>query len=112
MLHGDRVVPRCPCWVNRAAAPRTATGSTARHIEIAHADDYEAALERDGKVIATFELPRERDTRRARDRRDGGGILDPRPRTRYYDEVTALVEYPTVYEVQFETGSWKCRRSA
>ena len=69
-------------------------------IELPRADDYEALLERDGKVIANFEL-------RAREIRDGsrppaGGGMSIAAEDALYDEVTALVEFPAVYEAHFE----------
>jgi glycyl-tRNA synthetase beta chain len=99
MLHGDGVVPGT---VLGAASGRTTRGHRflgKGAIEIARADDYEALLERDGKVIANFEL-------RARKIRellaDAAGGTSIAAEDALYDEVTALVEFPAVYEAHFE----------
>jgi glycyl-tRNA synthetase beta chain len=99
MLHDDGVVPGT---VLGAASGRTTRGHRflgKGAIEIARADDYEALLERDGKVIANFEL-------RARKIRellaDAAGGTSIAADDALYDEVTALVEFPAVYEAHFE----------
>ena len=68
-------------------------------IDIPRAEDYEALLEKQGKVIASF------DKRRAMiveqlDR--AAGQLAWLRDDALLDEVTALVEFPAVYEAQFE----------
>jgi len=68
-------------------------------IEIPRADAYEALLEREGKVIANFEL-RARKIREELARAAGRASLAAGDAL--YDEVTALVEWPAVYEGHFE----------
>ena len=68
-------------------------------IEIARADDYEALLERDGKVIANFELRAHKIREQLAAAAGGASIAAEDP---LYDEVTALVELPAVYEAHFE----------
>jgi glycyl-tRNA synthetase beta chain len=68
-------------------------------IEIPRADDYEGLLEREGKVIANFEL-RARKIREALAQAAGGASIAAEDAL--YDEVTALVEWPAVYEAHFE----------
>ncbi|MCM2309475.1 MAG: glycine--tRNA ligase subunit beta [Sulfuritalea sp.] len=68
-------------------------------IDIARAENYEAILEKEGRVIASF------DKRRAMileqlDR--AAGSLTWLRDDALLDEVTALVEYPAVYEASFE----------
>jgi glycyl-tRNA synthetase beta chain len=68
-------------------------------IDIPRAEDYEAILEKEGRVIASF------DKRRAMiveqlDR--AAGSLTWLRDDALLDEVTALVEYPAVYEASFE----------
>ena len=68
-------------------------------IEIPRAEDYEAVLEKQGRVIASF------DKRRAmiREQLDrAAGQLTWLQDDALLDEVTALVEYPAVYEANFE----------
>ncbi len=100
MLHGERVVPGT---VLGQASGRTTFGHRflgRGAIEIARADDYERLLERDGKVIANFE-------QRARSIREqlaaaAGPGRSIAAEDALYDEVTALVELPAVYEAHFE----------
>ena len=68
-------------------------------IDIPHAEDYEAILEKEGRVIASF------DKRRAmiREQLDhAAGQLTWLQDDALLDEVTALVEFPAVYEASFE----------
>jgi glycyl-tRNA synthetase beta chain len=99
MLHGDRIVPGTVLGQASGRATRGHRFLGLGPIDIPRADDYEALLERDGKVIANFEL-------RARKIRDelataaGGAAIAAEDAL--YDEVTALVEFPAVYEAHFE----------
>jgi len=99
MLHGERVVPGTVLGQASGRVTRGHRFLGKGAIEIARADDYEALLEREGKVIASFE-------RRGRMIRDalaaasgGSGVA---AEDALYDEVTALVELPAVYEAHFE----------
>jgi glycyl-tRNA synthetase beta chain len=100
MLHGERVVPGTVLGQTSGRTTRGHRFLGKGALELARADDYEAVLERDGKVIANFEL-------RARMIRDqlaaaaGGGVAIA-AEDALYDEVTALVELPAVYEAHFE----------
>jgi glycyl-tRNA synthetase beta chain len=99
MLHGDRIV--AGKVLGRESGRRTRghrfMGKSA--IEIPRADDYEALLEREGKVIANFEL-RARKIREDLAAAAGGASIAADDAL--YDEVTALVEWPAVYEGHFE----------
>ena len=96
MMHGAREVPGT---VLGAAASSTTRGHRfmgSRSIALANADEYESRLESDGMVIADFAARRaaiEKQLlaeagRRGASLGDYAGLLD---------EVTALVEHPTVY---------------
>jgi glycyl-tRNA synthetase beta chain len=70
-------------------------------ITLAHASEYEAKLRDEGKVIVSFAERREEIKRQLTDKaRELGAIL--REHDDLLDEVTALVEYPTVYAGEFE----------
>ncbi|MDP2751240.1 MAG: glycine--tRNA ligase subunit beta [Rhodocyclaceae bacterium] len=99
MLHGDKIVPG---EVLTLASGRTTRGHrfmSAGEIVIHHANDYESVLEKEGRVVAEFSRRREM----IRDRLDtvaaGRAWLQDEG---LLNEVTALVEYPAVYEVGFE----------
>ena len=99
MLHGDRVVPGVVLGQSSGRATHGHRFLGKGTIEIARADDYEALLERDGKVIANFEL-RANKIRAELTAAAGGASIAAE--NALYDEVTALVEYPAVYEAHFE----------
>jgi glycyl-tRNA synthetase beta chain len=99
MLHGERIVPGEVLGRGSGRATRGHRFMGKGEIAIPRADDYAGLLERDGKVIANFEL-------RARKIRDelaaaaGGAAIAADDAL--YDEVTALVEWPAVYAGHFE----------
>jgi len=100
MLHGERIVPGIVLGQSSGRTTRGHRFLGKGVIEIPRADEYEALLERDGRVIANFEL-------RARRIRDelaaaAGGGMSIAAEDSLYDEVTALVEFPAVYEAHFE----------
>jgi glycyl-tRNA synthetase beta chain len=68
-------------------------------IDIAHAGDYESRLEKEGKVIASFERRREMIRRQLDAVAAGRSWLQDEA---LLDEVTALVEFPAVYEAGFD----------
>lgn len=70
-------------------------------IAVHSADTYEQQLEREGRVIASFERRRARivELLTAAARRFGAQPLMPEA---LLDEVTALVEWPVVYDAEFE----------
>jgi glycyl-tRNA synthetase beta chain len=99
ILHGDQIVPGLvlgkSSWNTTHGHRFLGKGA----IDIPRADDYEALLERDGKVIANFEL-RANKIRTELTAAAGGASIAAGDAL--YDEVTALVEYPAVYEAHFE----------
>lgn len=99
MLHGERVVPGTVLGV---ASGRTTRGHRFLGkgvLELARADDYERVLEHDGKVIANFELRAHAIRERLREAAGGASIAAD---DALYEEVTALVECPAVYEGHFD----------
>jgi glycyl-tRNA synthetase beta chain len=99
MLHGDRVVPGMVLGQESGRRTRGHRFMGKGAIEIPRADDYEGLLEREGKVIANFEL-RARKIRTDLAAAAGGASIAADDAL--YDEVTALVEWPAVYEGHFE----------
>ena len=105
-LHGSEIVPVGTLGLG---AGRTTGGHRfqgAARIELRYAEEYERRLAEEGGVIAEF------DARRAQIRRQldehaakHGASLGPAAGYEpLLDEVTALVEMPTVYAGQFEAG--------
>ena len=103
-LHGADIVPIA---VLGLTAGRTSHGHRfqgVRDFQIAAADAYEEALRAHGKVIAGFterraEILRQLETQAQRLNASLGPADAVEP---LLDEVTALVEYPTVYAGEFE----------
>jgi glycyl-tRNA synthetase beta chain len=99
MLHGERVVPGKVLGLESGRVTRGHRFLGRGEITLARADEYERALERDGKVVANFE-------RRARAIRErvaaAAGGATVAADDALFDEVTALVEWPAVYEGHFE----------
>jgi glycyl-tRNA synthetase beta chain len=99
MLHGERVVPGS---VLGLASGRTTRGHRflgKGELALARADDYERVLEHDGRVLANFEL-RAHAIRERLGAAAGGMTIAAEDAL--YDEVTALVECPAVYEGHFD----------
>jgi len=99
LLHGDRVVPGKVLGQESGRKTRGHRFMGKGAIEIPRADDYEGLLERDGKVIANFEL-RARKIRADLAAAAGGASIAADDAL--HDEVTALVEWPAAYEGHFE----------
>jgi glycyl-tRNA synthetase beta chain len=99
MLHGDQIVPGVVLGQSSGRTTRGHRFLGQGSISIARAEDYEQLLERDGKVIANFEL-RARKVRELLAAAAGGASIAAEDAL--YDEVTALVEFPAVYEAHFE----------
>ena len=99
-LHGINVVPLTLLGLEAGRTTlghRFLTGAAA--ITLKHADDYAATLALDGKVIASNQ--ERKDSIRAQLLATAGAdqVLMPEA---LLDEVTALVEWPVVYECHFE----------
>ncbi|MCL1886690.1 MAG: glycine--tRNA ligase subunit beta, partial [Betaproteobacteria bacterium] len=98
-LHGQKVVPIA---ILGLSAGRTTHGHrflTQDEINIPKANAYEATLEAKGKVIAGFEARKNKIRAILHDKAQNDHVLMP---DALLDEVTALVEWPAVYECHFE----------
>jgi glycyl-tRNA synthetase beta chain len=103
-LHGDEVKD---VSVLGLKAGRTTHGHRfqgVKDIEVKTADAYEEALAAHGKVIASFDARRAETERqlRAKAKELGASLGAEENVAPLLDEVTALVEYPTVYTGEFE----------
>lgn len=103
MLHGNRVVPGTVLGVQSGATTRGHRFMSEGAIELKHADEYERRLLDEGKVIADFaarraQIERQLDQAAARE----GGALGEH--AGLLDEVTALVEHPSVYVGRFDAA--------
>ena len=103
MLHGDRLVPGTVLGASARASTRGHRFLGARSVALASAEAYEARLRDDGWVIADFSARRAEIERQllAGASRLGGVLGEYRD---LLEEVTALVEHPTVYAGAFDPG--------
>ena len=108
VLHGDTVVPASVLGLE---ADRISPGHRflgAPLVELAHADDYEARLRDAGRVVVDFDLRRAMiDEALQREAAAIGASLalhadDLAQKAALLDEVTALVEWPTVLVGHFD----------
>src|SRR5216683_3166839 len=103
MMHGRRVVPGTVLGV---PAGKTTSGNRfmgAASIRLAAADEYEARLLKDGRVIADFaarksEIDKQLQAEAKRQKARLGEYQD------LLEEVTALVEFPAVYAGEFDAS--------
>jgi glycyl-tRNA synthetase beta chain len=101
-LHGSSVVPVTALGLQAGNTTQGHRFEAARSpVVFAHADDYAATLERDGAVIASFEVRRADIARQlqAAAAALGAQLADAEA---LLDEVTALVERPNVLTCSFE----------
>ncbi len=99
-LHGENVIALTQLGLSSAAKTlghRFLTDGSA--ITIAHAEQYAATLETEGKVIASIEARKEKIRASLLEKAGADQVLMPEA---LLDEVTALVEWPVVYECRFE----------
>ena len=103
MMHGKRVVPGTVLGVR---AGNTTSGHRfmgAASIRLSNADEYEARLLKDGRVIADFatrksEIDKQLQAEAKRQKASLGEYQD------LLDEVTALVEFPAIYAGTFDAS--------
>jgi glycyl-tRNA synthetase beta chain len=103
MMHGKRVVPGTVLGVS---AGNTTSGHRfmgAASIRLSNADEYEARLLKDGRVIADFatrksEIDKQLQVEAKRQKASLGEYQD------LLDEVTALVELPAIYAGTFDAS--------
>ena len=101
MMHGKRVVPGSVLGVPAGNLTRGHRFMGAAPIRLSFADEYETRLRKKGMVIADFELRRTEIKRQlkseARKHKASLGAYHD-----LLDEVTSLVEHPTVYAGEFD----------
>jgi glycyl-tRNA synthetase beta chain len=101
MLHGKRVVPGNVLGLESGRATRGHRFLGAASIELASADEYERRLLEDGRVVVDFVARRaEIEGMLQAEARRENAVLGPY--ADLLDEVTALVELPTVYPGRFD----------
>jgi glycyl-tRNA synthetase beta chain len=103
LLHGTRVVPGTALGLASSNVTRGHRFMSTGEITLANADDYAATLEQQGRVIVSCTERRERI--RVQLNAAAGQRAWNKDKDRddaLLDEVTALVEYPAVYEAGFE----------
>ncbi|MBA3032159.1 MAG: glycine--tRNA ligase subunit beta [Gammaproteobacteria bacterium] len=99
LLHGARIVAGQVLGLDSRNITRGHRFMSSGDIVMAHADDYVTTLAKQGKVVAGY------DERRAMIRAQLDTLAAGRqwlPDEALLDEVTALVEFPVVYEAGFE----------
>jgi len=103
-LHGTAVVPVKVLGLEAGRTTRGHRFQGAARVEIQRADDYERALGEEGGVIASFTRRREAilSQLEAQAKRLGASLGPEEHYRALLDEVTALVEMPTVYAGAFE----------
>jgi glycyl-tRNA synthetase beta chain len=101
-LHGSSVVPLTILGLeasNVTEGHRFLTAPGQRAVTIANADAYAATLKSDGKVLASVEERKEQIRAELLAKAGADTVLMPES---LLDEVSALVEWPVVYECKFE----------
>jgi glycyl-tRNA synthetase beta chain len=101
-LHGDTVLPLTLLGLTAANVTeghRFLTAPGKRVVTIANADAYAATLKSEGKVLASVEDRKEQIRAELLAKAGADKVLMPES---LLDEVSALVEWPVVYECNFE----------
>ncbi|MCJ7837678.1 MAG: glycine--tRNA ligase subunit beta, partial [Burkholderiales bacterium] len=103
-LHGADVVPVAILGLDAGRVTHGHRFQGVRDISLTTADAYEEALAAHGQVIAAFDARRDETERQLRAKAaELGASLGPEEDVApLLDEVTALVEFPTVYAGEFE----------
>jgi len=102
MLHGERVVPGSVLGLESGRRTRGHRFMGKGEIELARADEYETRLREDGMVIADFAARRAAIERQLDERAAGLDASLGEGNAALLDEVTALVEHPSVYVGVFD----------
>ena len=105
-MHGDKVLAVAALGLTAGRITHGHRFQGAKDISLDRADEYEARLENEGHVIADFdkrrsEVANQLSEKAAALKSSLGPDADYTP---LLEEVTALVEYPTVYIGEFEPG--------
>ncbi|HEX6318703.1 MAG TPA: glycine--tRNA ligase subunit beta, partial [Burkholderiales bacterium] len=101
MLHGARVIPGAVLGVESSNRTRGHRFMGEGGIALKEAQEYERRLLEDGKVVADFGVRRAQIERQLAEaaKREGGSLGE---HAELLDEVTALVEHPSVYLGRFD----------
>ena len=104
-LYGANVVPVTALGLTAGRTTHGHRFQGAADIELKHADEYESRLENEGAVVANFDKRKNDIESQLRETAElHGANLGPTDEyAALLDEVTALVERPTVYVGAFET---------
>jgi glycyl-tRNA synthetase beta chain len=104
-LHGADVVPVTALGLTAGRTTRGHRFQGAANIELKHADEYESRLEAEGGVVASFDKRKAEIESQLRETAElhGANLGPSADYEALLDEVTALVERPTVYVGAFET---------
>jgi glycyl-tRNA synthetase beta chain len=100
MLHGSRIVPGEVLGLSSGNVTLGHRFLSSGRVTMKNADVYEETLLKNGKVIADFAARREETVNKIKYL--CGNSRTPVASDALYDEITALVEAPTVYEGSFE----------
>ena len=105
-MHGDRVLAVATLGLDAGRVTHGHRFQGTKDISLIRADEYEARLENEGHVIANFDNRKNEVARQLSEKAQAlKSSLGPEADyTPLLDEVTALVEYPTVYIGEFEPG--------
>ncbi len=98
-LHGDKVVPANVLGLESNRITMGHRFLSQGVVNIASADSYEEQLMEEGKVIASFAKRKAVIEQALNAQSNGDAVVQP---NELIDEVCALVEWPVVYEAQFE----------
>ena len=98
-LHGSDVVPLSLLGLHSDRITKGHRFLSAGEVSIAKAEDYASSLKDEGKVIASFNERKEQIRAALLAKAGADQVLMPES---LLDEVTALVEWPVVYECNFE----------
>ena len=98
-LHGEAIVPLSLLGLNSDRVTKGHRFLSTGEITISNADSYSAALQSEGKVIASVSERKEQIRTALLAKAGADLVLMPES---LLDEVTALVEWPVVYECNFE----------
>jgi len=98
-LHGGEVVPLALLGLSAGRSTLGHRFLSTGELTIRDADSYATTLESQGKVVPAFSARKERIRAALLDRAARDKVLMPES---LLDEVTALVEWPVVYECRFE----------
>ena len=103
-LHGEVIIPVHALGLTAGRTTHGHRFQGAADIELKHADEYESRLDNEGGVIASFEKRRAEIMRLlfAHAEQTGDTLGEPEDYSALLDEVTGLVERPTVYVGKFD----------